>query len=302
MTDAPMAEIRHAYAEVNGVRLHYAAAGNGERLILFLHGFPEFWREWQAQLQEFGRDFLAVAPDMRGYNLSARPEGVEQYRLPLLAEDVRQLAQSLGFKRFTLVAHDWGGGVAWYFALKHPELLDRLVIINMAHPATFGREMVNNPAQQAASQYMLLFRSPEAEATLSADDYQTFFNTVFGRLVQLGRFAEADRAAYIEAWSRPGGLTGGLNYYRAAAVGPPTPGSPACGNYAADLPSTVVHVPTLVIWGEDDTALLTSNLNGLEEYMPDLRLIRVPGASHWLVAEQPELVNREIRRFVTETP
>jgi pimeloyl-ACP methyl ester carboxylesterase len=301
MAETATVEIRHEYAEVNGVRLHYAAAGAGS-LILFLHGFPEFWREWREQLVEFGRDHLAVAPDMRGYNLSSRPEGVDQYALPLLVEDVRQLVQTLGYERFTLVAHDWGGGVAWYFALKHPEMLERLVIINMAHPATFGREMTRNPAQQQASQYMLLFRSPEAEATLSADGYAGFYGTVFGGLVATGRFGPEDRAAYIEAWSRPGGLTGGLNYYRAARVGPPAPGSPANGDYAADLPSEVVRVPTLVIWGDADTALLTGNLDGLEEFVPDLRVVRVPGASHWIVHEQPDLVTREIRRFLAARP
>lgn len=301
MAETAAVEIRHEFAEVNGVRLHYATAGVGP-LMLFLHGFPEFWREWQEQLVEFGRDHLAVAPDMRGYNLSARPEGVDQYALPLLAEDVRQFVQTLGYERCTLVAHDWGGGVAWYFALKYPEMLERLVIINMAHPATFGREMTQNPAQQQASQYMLLFRSPQAEATLAADGYGTFYGQVFGGLVASGAFGPDDRAAYIKAWSRPGGLTGGLNYYRAARVGPPAPGSPANGDYAADLPSKVVRVPTLVIWGEADSALLTGNLDGLDQYVPDLRVVRVPGASHWIVHEQPELVNHEIRRFLAARP
>jgi pimeloyl-ACP methyl ester carboxylesterase len=293
--------ITHEYAEVNGVRLHYASAGSGP-LILFLHGFPEFWYEWKDQLEEFGKDHQAVAPDMRGYNLSDRPADLEQYRMPHLAEDVRALAELLlrrsGQQRFTLVAHDWGGGVGWYFAIKHPELLERLIMINMAHPATFGREMENNPAQQQASQYMLRFRSPEGESSLSAGGHEQLFDRIFGHLLEAGRLGEADKQAYVEAWSRPGGLTGGLNYYRANAVGPPAPGSPARGNYASDLPSTEVRVPTLVIWGEKDTALLTGNLDGLEQYVPDLRVKRIADGSHWVLHEKPELVNGYIREFI----
>ena len=126
-------EIRHAEAEVNGVRLHYAAAGAGS-LVMFVHGFPEFWYEWRRQLVEFGRDHLAVAPDMRGYNLSSRPSDLDAYAVPTLVEDIRALAEHLGHRRFTLVAHDWGGAVAWVFAMLHPGMLERLVLINAPHP------------------------------------------------------------------------------------------------------------------------------------------------------------------------
>ena len=289
---------QHNYATVNGVRLHYVSEGQG-KLLLFLHGFPEFWYEWKDQLAEFGRDHLAVAPDLRGYNLSERPAAVEQYAITQLVEDVRALAeQFVGQDTFTLIAHDWGGGVAWAFALRYPERLERLIIINMAHPGTFDREMKRNPAQQAASQYMLLFRSADAEATLSAENYAGFAGRILGPLVKSGHFSEADRAAYLAAWSRPGGLTGGLNYYRAARVGPPAPGSPANGNYAIDPTALTVKVPTLVIWGEQDTALLTSNLDGLDQYVPQLTLKRIPDGSHWVIHEQPALVNGYIRAFL----
>src|SRR5215469_10320740 len=166
----------HNYAEVNGIRLHYAAEGQGP-LMLFLHGFPEFWYAWKDQLAEFGRDHLAVAPDMRGYNLSDKPADVEQYAVPHLVEDVRALASALnGGQRFTLVGHDWGGVVAWAFALAHPELLERLVIVNAPHPAIFQRELRGNPEQQLASRYMLLFREPRAEALLCENNYARLFN------------------------------------------------------------------------------------------------------------------------------
>jgi pimeloyl-ACP methyl ester carboxylesterase len=287
-------EIRHAEAEVNGVRLHYAAAGAGP-LVLFLHGFPEFWYEWRRHLLEFGRDHLAVAPDMRGYNLSARPPGVEAYAVPDLVEDVRALVAHLGHRRFTLVGHDWGGAIAWVFALTHPGMLERLVIVNAPHPAVFARELRENPAQQAASQYMLLFRSPQAEAVLAADGHKALrraLGEVWDRHLD-----DADRRAYLEAWARPGALTGGLNYYRAAGVGPPAGDEPARSLSAADdLP--VIDVPTLVIWGEQDKALGTGNLVGLDAHVSDLTVRRVPDGSHWVVHEQPGTITREIRAFM----
>jgi len=285
----------HAYAEVNGVRLHYVTAGTGP-LIVFVHGFPEFWYMWRHQLEEFARDHRVVAPDMRGYNLSSKPAEVGAYAIRHLVEDLRQLAEHLGAERFVLVGHDWGGVAAWAFALAHPERLTKLVIVNAPHPGVFAREIRENPAQQQASRYMLVFRSPEAEALLAEDGY--------ARVIQMfrhdlgARFTEADRAAYVEAWSQPGALTGGLNYYRAAGVGPPEgPGVPA-RSFGVDPERLVVRVPTLVIWGEQDRALLTGNLEELERFVPDLTVRRVPHASHWVVHEEPALVNAMIREFL----
>jgi epoxide hydrolase 4 len=191
----------HEYADVNGVRLHYAKSGNGP-LIVFLHGFPEFWYAWKAQLAEFGRDHLAVAPDMRGYNLSSKPDGVEQYRMPLLVADVKALAEKLGAspaRKFVLVGHDWGGVVAWAFAAAHPELLEKLVIVNAPHPGVFGRLLREDAAQQKASAYMLMFRSPEGEKTLTANNHEMLVNIVLADGLKSGAFSEADRKAYLEA-------------------------------------------------------------------------------------------------------
>jgi pimeloyl-ACP methyl ester carboxylesterase len=287
---------KHEYAEVNGVRLHYVTAGKGP-LILFLHGFPEFWYEWKQQIPEFAKDHRAVAPDMRGYNLSGKPVGVDQYQMKDLVEDVRALVERLGYKKFVLVGHDWGGAVAWSFAIAHPDYLEKLVIINCPHPAILGRELTENPAQQKASQYMLLFRSPQAEQTLSANNYAGLVDGVLGDGLKTGVFTEADKQAYIQAWSQPGALTGGLNYYRAANLGPPAPGaSPA--SPIADASSMVVKVPTLVIWGEKDTALLTGNLDGMDKFVPNLTVKRIPDGSHWVIHEKPELVNGYIREFI----
>lgn len=300
-----MSDIEHRYADVNGMRLHYATAGSGP-LMIFLHGFPEFWYAWRRQLVEFARDHQAVAPDMRGYNLSSKPPEVEQYRIRHLVDDVLALAGHLGHETFTPIGHDWGGAVAWRLAIDHPDRLERLVIINAPHPAIFLRELRENPAQQAASQYMLVFRSAEAERILSDNGYERLMTRILRPLVEQRCLDEDDVHAYVEAWSQPGALTGGLNYYRAAGAGPPVPASGAGPGglepVAPDRASSVVRVPTLVIWGEQDQALLTGNLEGLEAFVPELTLRRVPEGSHWVVHEHGALVNGYIRAFMREVP
>ena len=289
--------LKHEFADVNGIRLHYARAGQG-RLILFLHGFPEFWYAWRNLLADFARDHLAVAPDMRGYNLSSKPPNVADYAVPHLVGDVRALAKSLGHEKFVVVAHDWGGGVAWSLAIHHPECLEKLVIINAPHPALFERELNRNPAQQAASRYMLLFRSPKAEAALAADNYAFLVDAVLSRGLRKGHFTEDDRQAYLTAWAQPGALTGSLNWYRAARIGPPAAADAKGRSFEPSAGPSMVGVPTLVIWGEQDEALVKENLDGLDRYVPDLTVRRVPDGSHWVIHEQPALVARHIRDFL----
>jgi pimeloyl-ACP methyl ester carboxylesterase len=303
----PAPPTSHEYANVNGQRLHYAKAGSGP-LIVFLHGFPEFWYEWKHQIAEFSRDHTVVAPDMRGYNLSSKPAELSAYQMPNLVEDVRALASELikstGRTTFTLVAHDWGGVVAWVFAALHPEMLDQLVIVNAPHPTIFGTLLGSDPAQQKASAYMLMFRSPEAEATLSANSYEWLTSAVLGDGIKAGTVTEADKKAYLEAWSQPGALTGGLNYYRSSGVGPrastaaTTTAAEAPPAPAAAQPALVVRVPTLVIWGEKDTALLPANLEGLDRLVPTLTVRRIPDGTHWVVREKAADVNRMIREFL----
>jgi len=304
----PAPPTSHEYANVNGQRLHYAKAGSGP-LIVFLHGFPEFWYEWKHQIAEFSRDRTVVAPDMRGYNLSSKPAELSAYQMPNLVEDVRALASELikstGGTTFTLVAHDWGGVVAWVFAALHPEMLDKLVIVNAPHPTIFGKLLSSDAAQQKASTYMLMFRSPEAEATLSANSYEWLTSAVLGGGIKDGTVTEADRKAYIEAWSQPGALTGGLNYYRSSGVGPraataATTAAEAPTPALAALPPLIVRVPTLVIWGEKDTALLPVNLEGLDQLVPTLTVRRIPDGTHWVVREKAADVNRMIREFLAQ--
>jgi pimeloyl-ACP methyl ester carboxylesterase len=285
----------HKYADVNNIRLHYVTVGKG-KLIMFLHGFPEFWYEWKDQLAEFGRDYQAVAPDMRGYNLSSKPVEVEQYGMKYLINDIRALVEHLGYKKFILVAHDWGGGVAWPFAIRHSEYLEKLIIINAVHPVVFMRELRDNPAQRKASQYILVYRTPKAEDILSRNNYALPASNLLEDGLKQGYFTEEDRKAYIEAWSQPGALTGGLNYYRAAHLGSFTGESD--DSLSADPSLFAVAVPTLVIWGEKDKWLLTGNLEGLEKYIPNLTIKRIPDGSHWVIHEKPGLVNSYIREFI----
>jgi len=294
-----MPDFQSRYAEVNSIRLHYVSVGQG-KLIMFVHGFPEFWLEWEKQLVEFGKDYQALAPDMRGYNLSSKPLDIEDYHVKDLIEDLRSLADHLGHEKFIMVAHDWGGAVAWSAAMRHPELLEKLIIINSPHPAVFARELLNNPAQQKASQYMLMLRSAEAERVLSKNNYARLMDV----LVQFGskwEMSEEKRLKYIAAWAQPGALTGSLNYYRASPLYPPTSKDDEVQiSSILNLPKEMlaVKVPTLVIWGEQDRALLTGNLNGLEEYIEDLTVKKIPGGTHWVIHEQPELVNGLIRDFI----
>jgi len=262
--------------------------------MIFLHGFPEFWYEWRKQIPEFAKDHLVVAPDMRGYNLSGKPPGVEQYAVPYLVEDVRALAEHLGYRKFVLIAHDWGGAVAWAFAIQHAEYLERLVIVNAPHPGVFGRLLRENAAQQQASQYMVTFRNAGTEDLLAANNFAALRMALAGAGLREGVFSDDDWKEYTAAWSQPGALTGGLNYYRAMRTGSDA------GNFAVDAAQLNVNVRTLVLWGEQDSALTIWNLEGLKEYVADLTVKRFPSGSHWLVHEQPDEVNQAIREFLLE--
>ena len=301
MDEDVMAEkIQSTYADVNGIRLHYLCSGKG-KLVMFVHGFPEFSGEWEEQLEEFGKTHEAVAPDMRGYNLSSKPDKVKDYKVEYIIEDLRALAEHLGHKKFIMVAHDWGGAVAWSFAISMPQYLEKLIIINAPHPAVFARELLENPLQQQASEYMLAFRSPEAEKFLSKNNYAYLMAALASDDYSRWEMPGEKKKKYMEAWSQPGALTGGLNYYRVSPLYPPkSEEDKERLKSVLDLPKEMfkIKVPTLVIWGELDHALLPGNLNGLEEYVEELTVKRISDATHWVVHEQPALVNSTIREFI----
>lgn len=298
MTSPP---ITFAHTRVNGVRLHHAQAGEpGKPLVLFLHGFPEFWFAWHAQLQEFARDHFAVAPDTRGINLSDKPHGLAAYRAQAIVGDLVELVQALGYRQCVLVGHDWGGALAFALAIARPDLVSRLVILNAVHPWPFARALCHDPAQARASGYMNRFRQPDAAAMLRADDCAWLRRMLSdGDDVAPRWFDAATAARYHEAWTRPGALEAALDYYRASPLHPPTATEPGACAVAIDPDKVQVTMPTLVLWGERDRHLLAVCLEGLERVVPDLHVERFPDASHWIVHEQPDAVNRSIRGFIT---
>jgi epoxide hydrolase 4 len=296
---ALVVDVSHHYAELSESTIHYVSRGEGKP-ILFLHGFPQFWYLWRRQLADLGKDHAVYAADMRGYNLSSKPEDPEAYRMRHLLADVRGLVEHLGIAPLTLVGHDWGGIVSWAFGLKHPELLERLVIIDGPPPFTWNRDLRESPKQRAAVHYMIELsrESPEPEEMLAANDYRLvddIMRRIGGRDAQL---SDAERRIYHEAWGRPGALRGGLNYYRAARMGEQVAAGGVPEEYDAKIRSQQVEVPTLVIWGENDAALLPTLTRGLSEWVPRLRLEIVPGAGHWVPYERPDEVNALIRGFV----
>ena len=292
-----MTPVRHDTVQGDGVRLHCAVQGEaGGPVLVFLHGFPEFWAAWRGVMAHFSaRGYLCVAPDLRGFHLSERPEAVEAYRAKHLVADVLAVGRHYaGEAPFTVVAHDWGGAVAWATAIAHPQRLARLVMINSPHPYAFWRELCTNPAQQKASEYMNFFRLPKAERVLAENG--------FARLLSaFGHLPPAWREELRASWSLPGGLAGGLNYYRASPLYPPTPEDPGARKLQLDPKDFQVRVPTLVLWGDQDTALLPGCLDGLDACVPGLRVVRFPAASHWIIHEQGPDVCREIETFLKDS-
>lgn len=279
------ARLTDRYADLDDVRLHYVEAGSG-RCVMFLHGFPEFWYAWRHQLAEFGETCHAVAPDMRGYNLSSKPEGLGPYRMRHLAGDVKALLNALGHERMVLVGHDWGGAVAWATAIKYPEIVDRLVIMNAPHPAIFSRLLAEYEPQIKASQYMTDFLDPTTEDRLLADDAAEISKWIVTYGIKKGFLDEADGARYRAAWQMPGAMTAMLAYYRAQAE--------SKGKWI-DGDALKTDVPTWLLWGMKDRALLPANLDGLEDYVPNLTVVRAEDADHWVVHRRPDLVTEVVR-------
>jgi epoxide hydrolase 4 len=280
---------------VNGIRLHYVEAGQGP-LVVLLHGFPEFWYGWRFQIPALAAaGFRVVAPDLRGYNLSEKPEEVSAYRIARVADDVaglvRHVAGERDRARATIVGHDWGGIAAISVATRHEALTERIVVLNAPHPAAFARE-IRNPAQMARSAYALFFQIPAiAEAALRADDFRALREILERDPLRPEAFTDADIREYVEAWEQPGALTAMLNYYRAAARHRLTSRSPE---------TRPLGVPSMVIWGERDRFLRTELLDGLDRWMPGVRIARIPEASHWVQHDAPDRVNELLIAFCRE--
>ena len=284
----------------NGIRLHFASAGQaGKPLMLFVHGFPEFWYEWSAQLAEFGQDYFAVAPDLRGFNLSDMPVDLASYKARHIVDDLRLLVAHLGYEKAVIVAHDWGGAICWNLAIALPALVEKLIIINSPHPYLFMQALATDSAQKSASEYMNWLRKEGSEEALAKDD----FALIEGFFVGMGQpsaawFDEATRARYHECWSR--GLRGGVNYYRASPLHPPTDENKGPLQLNLNPDDFKLKVPTRVIWGENDKALPKTLLDGLDQFIPDLQIARITEGSHWIIHEQPDRINSLIRQFLKD--
>lgn len=286
--DNPLAGVRHERMAGDGVILHVARAGSGRPVIL-LHGFPESWRSWRAQIPALANaGFSVLAPDLRGYNQSDIPPARDAYELPHLVADVEALVRATGESRVCLVGHDWGGVVAWAFARDHPGLLEKLAIVNAPHPHLYIQQ-AKWPPQLLRSWYVAFFLVPGlSELVLSARRFHALRRMFRRSPARRGTFTEEDIDQYIEGISQPGALTAALNYYRANVRLGAT----------RHWPSASIDVDTLVLWGEQDPALDLRLLDGLDRLVPRLRIHRFPHASHWVQNEAPEEFNRVLTQFL----
>ena len=284
------------------VTLNVAVAGprDGEAILL-LHGFPESHRTWRNQIADLSRDHFVVAPDQRGFAGSDRPEGVEEYASGKIVADAIALMDALEVKHFTLVGHDWGGAIAWTMAMTHPIRTKRLVIVNAPHPIVFQKSLIEDESQREASQYINFFKSPAAEAAITAMGLEGFLDKVMLSHSDATKLPEEERARYIEDWRQPGALTAMLNWYRASQVFVPLPGEKADAPLLSKVPLPKLRMPTLVVWGMKDPALLPVQLEGLDEHVADLRIVTSPTAGHFITWEEPGTVTTAIRDFLRET-
>ena len=280
----------HREAVVNGVRLHYVEAGSGP-LVVLLHGFPEFWYGWRHQIGPLAAaGYRVIAPDMRGYNQSEKPPGVHAYAVETLVEDVVTLIAHCGVTRATVVGHDWGGVVAWEVAMRRPDVVEKLIVLNAPHPAAFLREL-RTPAQLARSWYALAFQVPMLpELLIALGDYR-MLRTVFRRdPVRPNAFTEDDIQRYRDAFAIPGARTATINYYRAAMRRNPR-------RITLEAVRAVI-APTLLIWGMGDRYLGPALTERLEQWVPRLRVERITGVSHWVQHDAPEQVTALMLGFL----
>jgi len=273
-------EIEEKLIKTNGIKLHTVMIGEGPPLVL-LHGFPDFWYGWKSVIPGLKKHYKLIIPDMRGYNLSDKPKGVSNYKIELLIEDIKGLIESLNLGKIFLAGHDWGGAVAWTFAEKYPDMLQKLAILNAPHMKIFQQKLRTDKKQQEASFYIFEFLKPDGEQFAIKDDFKWLKWAVFSGNKK--DFTDFDKEQYLSAWTQPGAILGGVNYYRA--------------NTSFKDFTGKITIPTLVIHGMKDVALLSSVLDGLPDYVDDLKIVRLEDSSHWVMHDQPELVISSFKEF-----
>ncbi|MDQ3800060.1 MAG: alpha/beta hydrolase [Acidobacteriota bacterium] len=277
------------YAQIGGVRLHYAKAGEGERLVILLHGFPECWYSWRHQLAALSDEYTVVAPDLRGYNLSEKPTKVSDYDIEKLADDVIGLIHHFGREQAAVIGHDWGAGIMWSLAANHPEYLWKAGSLQVP-PASVMRKNFSL-RQLLASWYMFFFQLPFLpEKLLKARDFALLENALKNTTVENGVFTDEDIAVYKKAWNEPFALTAMINYYRANV--------PKRFFYKPETDSKI-KVPTVFIYGEQDQALLPETVRGIGEVMDaPFEEFHIPTSAHWVQQEAADAVTEILREFL----
>ena len=295
-------EIRHGYASVNGIRLHYAESGTGDDLVILLHGFPEFWYSWRHQLTALGTRFHVVAPDMRGYNLSEKPPRVEDYSTDVLADDVIGLIDHFGAEKAAIVGHDWGAGVAWAVAQKYPERVSKLVVLQVPPAAAWRANLTLG--QLFRSWYMFFFQLPRVpEWAIRRNNFKGLDSVFKEKVGRTGSFTDADVEIYREALSQPGALTSAINYYRANVFrimrGSKTAATTERVSGKETRTDRRICVPTLFIFGEQDFAILPQTVRGVADYIDaPYRELRIADSGHWVQNEAVEEVNTALMEFL----
>jgi len=292
MTSEPA--IRHDYARLDGVRLHYAECGRANDLVILLHGFPEFWYSWRNQLPVLGGRYHAVAPDMRGYNLSDKPPRVEDYRIDLLVEDVIGLIHHLGSSKAAVVGHDWGGGVAWAVAQKYPQHVSKLAVLQVPPAAAWRANMTLR--QLRRSWYMFFFQLPRVpEWSMRRNNFAGLDRVFKDTVARKGSFSDGDIELYKEAMRRPGALTAAINYYRANVRRVMF----RQRNENSTKRDGRIRVPTLFIFGEQDFAIMPETVRGVGNYVAaPYREVRIPDSGHWVQNEAVDEVNSVLIDFL----
>ena len=306
--------VTHRFVDTNGIRLHCAVDGDGP-LVVFLHGFPDCWYSWRHQLAALAPHFRVVAPDLRGYNESDKPEGVDAYAMPVLIDDVAGLIRACGEREAIIVGHDWGGAIAWAFAMERPEMTRRLVVLNSPHPAIFQQHLTSNSRQMLKSWYILFFQLPWLPETLLGANHAAAIGNAFrSSAVNRTAFSDDDIRILRDAAAKPGALHSALNYYRAAVrapdvvdnlpdwlrrfwlgerAAPTTPPRRTLANWPK------IPCPTLLIWGEQDIALRKEVTYGMEPlFTGPFRIQYVADSGHWVHQEQAVAVNQYLLEFL----
>lgn len=286
LNDSDNNEWTHGYIKANGINFHYVSQGEGP-LLLLLHGFPENWYSWKKQIPFLAEKYKVVAIDMRGYNYTEKPQNIEDYRLDILRNDIKTLIKAFGEEKAVIVGHDWGGVVAWSFAMIYPEMVEKLVIMNAPHPVGYIKALKSS-MQLLNSWYVLFFQLPDLpEKMMEKDHYQFMINSLKESSQKPEQaFAEDDIEHFIDCLRQPGTVSAMINYYRALV------------RYSSENRVKRIDLPTLMVWGEKDKFLRKEVNNGIDKYVTDLTIKYIPEASHWVNRDEPEKVNKMLADFL----